>query len=124
MSAPDVLLVSLGSTAGLRASDEAFAVLLRNGGATVGIVRAEPQRQVRTLALTDLLWARASAAAARRSLAAQQPRAIVYSSVTAALLWPQPGAIASMPARPRTAADTTAFGSGHLSGADSPKRHC
>ena len=63
MSAPDVLLVSLGSTPGLRASDEAFAELLRNGGATVEIARAEPQRQVRTLALTDLLWARASAAA-------------------------------------------------------------
>ena len=93
MSAPDVLLVSLGSTAGLRASDDAFAELLRSGGATVEIARAEPQRQVRTLALTDLLWARASASAARSALAAQQPRAIVYSSVTAALLWPRPGAI-------------------------------
>jgi glycosyltransferase involved in cell wall biosynthesis len=93
MSAPDVLLVSLGSTPGLRASDEAFAALLRSGGATVEIARAEPQRQVRTLALTDLLWARASAAAARSALAAQQPRAVVYSSVTAALLWPRTGAI-------------------------------
>ena len=93
VSAPDVLLVSLGSTPGLRASDEAFAALLRSGGATVEIARAEPQRQVRTLALTDLLWARASAAAARSALAAQQPRAVVYSSVTAALLWPRPGAI-------------------------------
>ena len=93
MSAPDVLLVSLGSTPGLRASDEAFAELLRSGGATVEIARAERQRQVRTLALTDLLWARASAAAARSAIAAQQPRSIVYSSVTAALLWPQPGAI-------------------------------
>jgi hypothetical protein len=93
VSAPDVLLVSLGSTTGLRASDEAFAELLRSGGATVEVARAEPQRQVRTLALTDLLWARASAAAARSALAAQQPRAVVYSSVTAALLWPQPGAI-------------------------------
>jgi hypothetical protein len=93
VSAPDVLLVSLGSTTGLRASDEAFAELLRSGGATVEVARAEPQRQVRTLALTDLLWARASAAAARSALAAQQPRAVVYSSVTAALLWPRPGAI-------------------------------
>ena len=93
MSAPDVLLVSLGSTPGLRASDEAFAELLRSGGATVEIARAERQRQVRTLALTDLLWARASAAAARSAIAAQQPRSIFYSSVTAALLWPRPGAI-------------------------------
>ena len=45
MSAPDVLLVSLGSTPGLRASDEAFAELLRSGGATVEIARAERQRQ-------------------------------------------------------------------------------
>lgn len=93
MSAPDVLLVSLGSTPGLRASDESFAKLLRDAGATVAIASAAQQRQVRTMALTDLLWARASAAAARRALAAQKPRAIVYSSVTAALLWPQPGAI-------------------------------
>ena len=93
VSAPDVLLVSLGSTTGLRASDEAFAELLRSGGAAVEVARAEPQRQVRTLALTDLLWARASAAAARSALAAEQPRAVVYSSVTAALLWPRPGAI-------------------------------
>lgn len=89
----DVLVVSLGSTQGLRASDEAFATLLRNAGATVGVARAAPQRQVRTLALTDLLWARASAAAARSALAAQQPRSIVYSTTTAALLWPEPGAI-------------------------------
>jgi len=93
MSAPDVLLVSLGSTPGLRASDEAFAALLGDAGATVEIARAEPQRQVRTLALTDLLWARASAAAARSALATAQPRAVVYSATTAALLWPQPGAI-------------------------------
>ena len=45
MSAPDVLLVSLGSTPGLRASDEAFAELLRSGGATVEIARAERQRR-------------------------------------------------------------------------------
>lgn len=93
MSAQDVLLVSLGSTTGLQASDEAFAALLRSGGATVEIARAAPQRQVRTLALTDLLWARASAAAARSAIAAAKPRAIVYSTTTAALLWPRPGAI-------------------------------
>lgn len=93
VSAPDLLLVSLGSTAGLRASDEAFAALLRGAGATVELARAAPQRQVRTLALTDLLWARASAAAARSAIAAAKPGAIVYSTTTAALLWPQPGAI-------------------------------
>ncbi len=93
LSAPDILLVSLGSTAGLRASDEAFASLLRNAGATTEVARAAPQRQVPTLALTDLLWARASAAAARSALAACRPQAIIYSATTATLLWPQLGAI-------------------------------
>jgi glycosyltransferase involved in cell wall biosynthesis len=45
--------------------------------------------------LTDLAWARAARAAASRALAEQglPPRAIIYSSTTAALLWPRPGAI-------------------------------
>ena len=43
--------------------------------------------------LTDLMWARAARAAARRALQVQDPRAIVYSTSTAALLWPAPGAI-------------------------------
>jgi glycosyltransferase involved in cell wall biosynthesis len=46
--------------------------------------------------LTDLVWARAARAAAAHMLAQLQrspPRAIVYSSTTAALLWPRPGAI-------------------------------
>ena len=51
---------------------------------------------MRTLALTDLLWARAARAAAQKRLEARAsapPRAIIYSSTTAALLWPRPGAI-------------------------------
>ncbi len=46
--------------------------------------------------LTDLAWAWEARAAAERVLAQLQrlpPRAIVYSSTTAALLWPRPGAI-------------------------------
>ena len=93
MSSIDVLLVSLGSTGGLRAADEQLAELLRDAGATVEVAKAEPQRQVRTMALTDLLWARASANAARQALSRSSPRAIIYSSVTAALFWPERGAI-------------------------------
>jgi glycosyltransferase involved in cell wall biosynthesis len=89
----DVLLVSLASTAGLRASDAAFAGALRRAGASVEVVAAAPRRQVRTFALTDLLWALAARAAAREGLARVTPRAIVYSTVGAALLWPRPGAI-------------------------------
>lgn len=91
--AADVLLVSLGSTAGLRASDEALAGALRRAGAEVAVVAARPPRPVRTLALTDLVWARAARAAAQRGIAQHRPRAIVYGAMGAALLWPRPGAI-------------------------------
>lgn len=89
----DVLLVSLGSTAGLRASDEALAGALRRAGAEVAVAAARPPREVRTLALTDLVWARAARAAAERGIAAHRPRAVVYGAMGAALLWPRPGAI-------------------------------
>ena len=48
---------------------------------------------MRTLALTDLVWARAARAAALEGIAAHSPRVVVYSTVTSALLWPRPGAI-------------------------------
>jgi hypothetical protein len=89
----DLLLVSLGSTAGLRAAEAELAGALRRAGATVAEVVAAPQGDVRTLALTDLAWARAARAAARRGIAEHAPRAVIYSTVTAALLWPRPGAI-------------------------------
>jgi glycosyltransferase involved in cell wall biosynthesis len=92
-SAADVLLVSLGSTAGLRAADAELADALARAGARVAVVAAEPPREVRTLALTDLGWARAARAAAQRGIAEHRPGAIVYCTVTAALLWPRPGAI-------------------------------
>ncbi len=93
MARADVLLVSLGSTAGLRASDEAFAGALRRAGARVEVVAAARRAQVRTFALTDLVWAVAARAATLDGIAAHHPRAIVYSTIGAALLWPQPGAI-------------------------------
>jgi hypothetical protein len=48
---------------------------------------------VRTFALTDLAWAWSAREAARRAIAEAAPRAVVYSTVTAALFWPRPGAI-------------------------------
>ena len=89
----DVLLVSLGSTAGLRASDAAFAAALRRAGAHVEVVAAARRRQVRTLALTDFAWAHAARVAAVEGLRRHEPRATVYSTIGAALLWPRPGAI-------------------------------
>ena len=93
MAAVDVLIVSLGSTAGLRAADEALAGALRRAGAEVRIATAKRPRELRTFALTDLGWARAARVAAQAALAEGEPRAIVYSTTTAALLWPRPGAI-------------------------------
>jgi glycosyltransferase involved in cell wall biosynthesis len=89
----DVLIVSLGSTGGLRRADEELAGSLRRAGASVAVVAAAPPRQVRTLALTDLTWALAARRAARRELARRRPRAVIYSSTTAALFWPRPGTI-------------------------------
>jgi hypothetical protein len=89
----DVLVVSLGSTGGWRASDAEFAAAIERAGASAVVATAAPQRDVRTYALTDLVWARAARAAARRGIAEHAPRAIVYSATTAALLWPRAGAI-------------------------------
>lgn len=93
MPAADVLIVSLGSTTGLRASDEELAGGLRRAGAAVAVAVARRPREVRTYVLTDLGWARAARAAAVAGLAEHEPRAVLYSTVTAALLWPRPGAI-------------------------------
>ena len=91
--AADVLIVSLGSTEGLRTADEQFAQALRGAGAEVLLASAAAPAQVRTLMLTDLLWARAARAAAEQALSSTQARSVVYSSTTAALFWPRPGAI-------------------------------
>jgi hypothetical protein len=63
-SAADVLIVSLGSTAGLRAAEQELLGALRRAGAVAEMVGAKPPRELRTLALTDLVWARAARAAA------------------------------------------------------------
>jgi len=89
----EILIVSLGSTSGLRAADAELAGALERAGASVAVVAARPPREVRTLALTDLVWARAARAAAQRGIAEHRPRAVLYATVTAALLWPRPGAI-------------------------------
>jgi Glycosyl transferases group 1 len=91
--AVDVLIVSLGSTGGLRAADAELADSLRRAGASVALASATPPHPVRTLALTDLSWALAARRVANAELASRMPRAVIYSSTTAALLWSRPGAI-------------------------------
>jgi len=89
----DVLVVSLGSTSGLRAADAELADSLRRAGASVALLAASPPRPMRTLALTDLSWALAARRAAVAGLTAHRPRALIYSSTTSSLFWPRPGAI-------------------------------
>ncbi|HEV7528298.1 MAG TPA: glycosyltransferase [Solirubrobacteraceae bacterium] len=94
--AADVLLVSLGSTAGLRRADDELQDSLRRAGARVAIARPYPTEPLATLMLTDALWARATREAATKILEQQRDapaRAVIYSSTTAALFWRRPGAI-------------------------------
>jgi len=90
---PDVLLVSLGGTAGLREADEELAGSLERAGASVVVAAAERPREWRTYALIELAWALAARSAARAAIEEHRPRAVLYSSTTAALLAPRPGAI-------------------------------
>ncbi len=92
----DVLLVQLGSTEGLRVADEELVGSLRRAGAHVVVAPATHPEEIRTLMLTDLRWARAARHAAARSLERLRenpPRSVIYSTTTAALLWPLPGPI-------------------------------
>jgi glycosyltransferase involved in cell wall biosynthesis len=93
----DVLLVALGSTPGLRLADEELVRSLERAGARVVLATAAPPGAVRTLALTDLRWARAARRAAQEALARLRGQShapsLIYSTTTAALLWPLPGAI-------------------------------
>jgi glycosyltransferase involved in cell wall biosynthesis len=89
----DVLLVSLGSTAGLRAADDALAASIERAGASVVLARAAAPRQLRTLALTDLAWARAARVAATGALRTEPFGVVIYSTITAALFAPVAGAI-------------------------------
>lgn len=89
MPVPDVALISLGTTPGLRRSDEAFAELLREAGASCELVTVRIGRAAgalrRHIAVTDLV----EALAARRAARGVQARAFVYSTVTAAFLQPR-----------------------------------
>jgi hypothetical protein len=92
-AAIDLLLVSIASTGGWRAAADSLAAALERAGASVARAQAGKPRDVRTFALTDLVQARAARSAALVGIAEHRPRAVVYCSSTAALLWPVPGAI-------------------------------
>jgi hypothetical protein len=92
----DVLMVSLGATGGLRMADDELYYSLKRLGASVAVARPFRPEDVPTMMLTDLVWAHATRAAAKDMLVQLRrspARAVIYSTTTAALLWPRAGAI-------------------------------
>lgn len=87
MAAVDIAIVSLGTTMGWRRGDEALAEHVEAAGASCEVrpmrLGAAAQLQ-RSMALTDVVQALAS----RRAADGVDARAVVYSSITAALLQP------------------------------------
>ena len=89
MSRPDILLLSLGTTRGLRAADANFADMLRAAGATVVTARVRigaTGRLRRFHPAVDLVEAVAARRAAASALRTHDPRAVVVSTTTAALM--------------------------------------
>ena len=82
----DIALVSLGTTPGLRRADEALAGQIRAVGARCEVVQVPIGRAAgamrRNAAVTDLV----EALAARRAAYGVDARALIFSSVTSALL--------------------------------------
>jgi glycosyltransferase involved in cell wall biosynthesis len=83
----DIAIVSLGTTLGWRRGDEALAAHLEAAGASCELrrMRLGPERHLqRAMAVTDVV----QALAARRAASGVDARAVIYSSVTAALAQP------------------------------------
>ncbi len=81
----DIAIVSLGTTIGWRRADQALAEMIEEAGAgceLVAVPIGAAGKLRRSMALTDLV----EAAAARRAGRGLSARAVIYSSVTAALL--------------------------------------
>ena len=93
VSATDILVVSIDSTTGWRAAARELRESLERAGARVVGVGTGPVPNVRTFALTDLTQARAARRACLAGIAEHGPRAVIYCSITATLLWPTPGAV-------------------------------
>ena len=92
MSRPDLLVVSLGTTRGLRVADAAFAEQARAAGAsveavTVGIGALDSLR--RAYPVNDLVEAAAARRATASAVARLRPRAVLFSTVTSALMAPR-----------------------------------
>jgi hypothetical protein len=85
----DVLLLSLGTTRGLRIADGQLACAMRQAGASVVVVRTRigaTDRLRRGYPVNDLVEALAARRALDAGLRRHAPRAVVVSTTTAALL--------------------------------------
>jgi hypothetical protein len=91
--ADEVLVVSVSGTTGWQGAGHELARSFGRVGVPVRIVSTNPPAQVRTFMATDFVQARAAREVASRALGERPAGAIVYCSMTAALLWPRPGAI-------------------------------
>src|SRR5947208_16744643 len=93
MPRTDVLVVSVDSTTGWGLAANELVQSLSRAGANVAMVATGKLPRVRTFALTDFVEARAARKACIDGIARHEPAAIIYCSMTAALLWPRPGAV-------------------------------
>jgi glycosyltransferase involved in cell wall biosynthesis len=87
VAAVDIAIVSLGTTMGWRRGDEALAAQIEAAGATCELRPMRLGAAVhlqRSMAATDVV----QALAARRAAHGVDARAVIYSSITAALLQP------------------------------------
>ena len=91
MARPDVLLVSLGTTLGWRVADEMLLEQLRRAGASTGVVsvgRGAADRLRRGYPVNDLVEMHAARRTVRTAVERKEPRALIVSSTTAAMLLP------------------------------------
>jgi hypothetical protein len=89
---PDVLLVSLGTTLGWRVADRLFLEQLQRAGAStaaVGVRFGWAGRLRRAYPVNDVIEMAAARRAVDAALRGRRPRAVVFSSTTAAMLAPR-----------------------------------
>ena len=91
MARPDVLLVSLGTTLGWRVADELLLEQLGRAGAStaaVSVGRGAADRLRRGYPVNDLVEMHAARRTVRTAVERHEPRALIVSSTTAAMLLP------------------------------------
>ena len=91
MARRDVLLVSLGTTLGWRVADELLLDQLQRAGASTAVVsvgRGAADRLRRGYPLNDLVEMHAARRTVRTAVERHEPRALIVSSTTAAMLLP------------------------------------